>query len=108
MSGVDDGLVEIHFGPIGVVRGGRAVAGGDDGKDSAGIGQRGFYSRRPRSELFAEISLPDFRISIRIVEQPSPDPVAVDVLLPIPARPERCVCVTASIACNPRAPPAFE
>src|SRR5207249_10548420 len=83
---------------IAVVRAGRAVGGGDDGQNPAGVGQGGFSGLGGALKFFPQIAPPSVGVRFGIVDQPTPHAILVVKLLPVVFRVKRFVGVRISTA----------
>jgi hypothetical protein len=95
---VDKRLVPIELGPICVVAGRGRVGGCNDGKDAARICERRFNILRSCPKLTQQNALPGRWLGIGIVEEATPDAVAVQIFLPVPAGFQRGVLIGAAAA----------
>ena len=84
------------------------MRGGDDSQNAAGAGQRPFGGRLGAWKARSQITAPDVRVGVGIVEQAPHDAVSVLEFLPIPTRAERGVGISAPVAGDTRTLPAFE
>ena len=80
-----DRHVDVHLGPVAVVRGTQPVHHGHEREHPAGGPQRTLHRRAGLAVLAAQEPAPRRRVGVRVVEQPAPEPVGVGVLLPVVA-----------------------
>src|SRR5689334_2800988 len=84
------------------------MARGDDRKNAAGVGERGFHVAGAGPELIAKVASPRLRVGFRIIEQAAPHAMTVYILLPIPAGPQRSVGIGAAVARDARSAATLE
>src|SRR5690242_5728859 len=84
------------------------MRGCDDRQDAAGIGKRTLHGGSARAKLLAKLTALRVGLGIGIIEEASPDPVGIGVLLPIPTGFKRGLGISAAVASDPRPSASFE
>ena len=105
---IDNGHVQVHLRPVVVVRRRGRVRGRKERQNAAGVGQRLLTRSGGLAVLFAEEPAPGLRLGGRIVEQPAPEPIPIEILLVVARRTKRGIRVGIAPAGQTGAFAAFE
>src|SRR5947208_284265 len=101
-------LIEVNLRPVAVVPCGRRMCSGNDGEYAAAVRERSFDLRSTGAQFGTEVTLPGVIVCPGVVKMPSPDPMRVGVLLPVPARTQCFIRVRTAIPGDAGASPTLE